>query len=291
MDVRESYESVVGAIKTWEGHVVIQTTGRSGEKSIAKGMFAWDAVSDNRYCRIGYPSTATSLDTGRVKDVILDREVLITNGARTAVWHDRGRKSVEGFSLPIDITTRPFSVAEREKINPNSLPGPDLEFCPEYMLRGNMPPLVGLFGWLANLQGDDRKRVAFNKRSPTDLEVQVWGAPNSRLRMQKVDGKWLPQSHESDNLLMSWEWNHVSGVLVPTRLTVVDQGIARIYTIDNATINRGIPERGFDADAMAFSKGDHLADRIENRLYIYNGTQFVCAVRAGAEQKNGLQPN
>lgn len=279
-DIARSYEHVVSRITTWEGNVTIYKQVDSElKRHYASGTFAWDSASDRRHCRLSYASRRGYLSPGRDvawEDTVSDRETIVNNAVRTEVWHNIVGLPLEHFEMPRDRPPRHrVAVAKRRHLNPQSLLTPDMEFCPEYMLRGNLPPLVQLLK-AAGDHGKEPDVLDYGYASPNEFRIEKLKT-NSFLIMKLVSDQWVPHAYESELISLHWQWKHVDDILVPFHLEVNTKEANRreVYTLSDIRINHSIAPSRFEIDGMGFKKGTLLEDVVDDVLLEFDGGKFV----------------
>jgi hypothetical protein len=281
-DIIRSYNDVVSSVKTWEGMVAVYSQdGDASRRLDAQGTFAWDAVNDRRHCRLGYASRRGSLSPGKEakwEDHESDRETVVRDGIRTEVWHNLEGLPLQHFKMPPDRPARhSVPTAKRDHVDSQSLYTPNVEFCPEYLFRGNLPPIVQLLSDFRD-RPEEADSLEFRLVSENEFHIEATkGSFYQLLIMTMQSGQWVPHSFQSKGLGLKWQWSEADGVLIPVRLQVESKEASqrKVYVLSENRVNREIAETRFDVNAMAFAKGTLLEDVVDDVLLEHDGEKFA----------------
>jgi hypothetical protein len=173
-------------------------------------------------------------------------------------------------------------------------------------LNINVDALLGKYGNDTRAWFDQHTKI-IRRGAPGALEYEVTnqyhgdpqldaiGLPTSittyseRNGFLPVEKRKLGRSGEL-NLVRSWRYRQVEGILVPAeyRYTLnafkdgkTDKGaflvLDRHLLLVEAKLNGPLPAELFGPDGMKFQRGDRLIDRIEQKLYVHDGRAIVPA--------------
>ncbi|MFG0261215.1 MAG: hypothetical protein ACF788_02350 [Novipirellula sp. JB048] len=277
--LRDDFNRTLESVQSWEGNVRIKVT-REPDPYTASGKFLWNRVERRFRCQIEYPATFNKLNKDSAiektsqKQVL--REVIVDGHSRTAIWHGIPNSVIDGFSLPTKDKGRVFSIAYREPVEPHSLIVPQLEFCPEFLYRGQIPSMAELLE-IAVASRDDPEIVNLHGIDTDGRYFIKTSDGSSTIYFATKQGVWLPSEVDTKKLKMAWEWSDNRGLLIPTKLSISDAQADQqlVYQVTDSKINTNIDENTFDYNSLQVSEGDYLVDGIEDVVLRFDGMKFV----------------
>lgn len=277
--LQRDFNVTLSAIQSWSGTIKIEIKG--GESPYeANGTFAWDAAQEAFRCSIEYPIKVDLL--GQDRSVVASstikrlREVIVSDNARIEIWHGGLNTSVPGYKIIDSDRERAFSIGYRKELDPISLMVPQLEFCPEYLYRGNIPSMKELLR-LAVEHAESPGVDSLHGLGDDGRYFIRTGDGKSTMFFAIIEGVWLPVQILSSDTETNWNWSLNDGLIIPSELVISDipgETVSSYITTENQ-LNLPIDERLFDANSFKANEGDYLVDDVSSKLFRFNGSAFV----------------
>jgi hypothetical protein len=281
-DVLGSYATLYERIDSWEGEVEINESKfpRSGKFSFRRREAAKNSFNGDFFSRVRIQTTANIIDRDGTRKFerphVSEYETLVVGLAMVSVDHASMHVAVPDFEFALRPDERPFTLGEKRRLDLENLNKPLMHFAPLYLFHGpsSEPHL------LRALISESNEVFSLEQLSSGIVSIKD-SQSRMQLEFERLAGYYVPKrllyNFGGQTLEMEWDWVSLNSVAVPSRVRIKDLKAETdiTYTIQNSIVNEQIPSERFDMNFMNFVKGDILADRIESKLYRYDGSQFV----------------